>query len=216
MTLVRHWNGTSWTQVASPGGALFGVSVLSPCDGWAVGGSACTRVGQTTLVRHWNGTSWMQVASPNPGAKDRFLSSVSAVSATDAWAVGAYETSTGILRTLILRWNGTSWTQVASPDGELFGVSAMSAADAWAVGIYQNSGTHATRLTLALHWDGSIWTRVPCPSPGTASPGSYLSSVSAVSPSDAWAVGVTSPAGPRRPSCCVGTVPPGRDRDDGP
>jgi hypothetical protein len=57
-----------------------------------------------TLVAHWNGTRWTGVASPNPGGS--FLNAVSALSPSDAWAVGYDNTGT-----LILHWDGTSWTQ---------------------------------------------------------------------------------------------------------
>ena len=56
-------------------------------------------------------------------------------------------------------WDGTSWTQVPSPNkvsGEnvLLDVDARSATDVWAVGYY---GTTAGHKTLILHWNGSAW-----------------------------------------------------------
>jgi hypothetical protein len=39
------------------------------------------------------------------------LTSVSADSASDAWAVGSYvSNTTGVRDTLILHWNGTAWS----------------------------------------------------------------------------------------------------------
>jgi hypothetical protein len=54
------------------------------------------------------------VASPNPGGTTSsndfsYLSSVSADSATDAWAVGSYVNSS--TETLVFRWNGSSWSK---------------------------------------------------------------------------------------------------------
>ena len=63
-----------------------------------------------------------------------FLSRVSAVSASDAWAVGSTGTSD---QPLIMHWDGSHWSQAASPNvptSELSGVSMVSAADGWAVG----------------------------------------------------------------------------------
>lgn len=58
----------------------------------------------------WNGTNWSRVTSLTPGGTGsggfNRLNGVSARSATDAWAVGIY---TG--GTIVLRWNGTSWTK---------------------------------------------------------------------------------------------------------
>jgi hypothetical protein len=98
---------------------------------------------------------------------------VSTDSATGAWAVGYYDTnSTTDEPSLILHWNGTSWTQISSPDpggtGEslLNGVSAISANDAWAVGSYNTdpSTTTSDSQSLILHWNGKSWTKVSSPS----------------------------------------------------
>jgi hypothetical protein len=83
-----------------------------------------------------------------PGA----LGGVAVVSATDAWTVGS--TSTGV--TVILHWNGTAWTRVASPapsgGADLQGVAATSASNAWAVG-YTTAG--ATLILFAGNWVNS-------------------------------------------------------------
>src|SRR6266568_2808374 len=74
-TLVLHWNGATWQQVASldPGGTgndndLFAVAATSHSDAWAVG-EIITSTGIQTLTLHWNGAAWQQVASPNPGQR---------------------------------------------------------------------------------------------------------------------------------------------------
>jgi hypothetical protein len=70
-------------------------------------------------------------------------------------------------------------------DNGLNGVDATSADDAWAVGYLQRQSE--LFKTLALHWDGSVWSIVPTHHPGASH--STLSAVSALSPSDVWAVG---------------------------
>jgi hypothetical protein len=122
--------------------------------------------------------------SPNPGGNDNLVG-VSATSATDAWAVGYYRNeTTHIDDTLIVRWNGTSWSQVESPNpgkyrNRLNGVSADSSTDAWAVGL---SNFRNGAYSIMLHWNGTAWSRVKIPR-------SSLSGVSADSATDAWAVG---------------------------
>ena len=204
-TLVLHWNGTSWSKVASPSpGVLGGVSADSATDAWAVGYhlNPTTGVGET-LALHWNGASWSTVSSPNPGGttngnSSNSLSGVSGNSATDAWAVGAYTNPTTFAtETLALHWNGTKWSRVASPNpggtssrgiSGLSGVSANSATDAWAVGLYVNPTTRVEE-TLALHWNGTKWSKGASPNPGGTSANSILTGVSANSATDAWAVG---------------------------
>jgi len=170
--LAAHWNGTRWTLVAAPNPAnggfldLNGISAASASDIWAVG----TYGNQHTLALHWNGASWTQVATPSPGYSGNTLSAVAAVSPSTAWAVGSYYVfrPTGAIpvKTLLLRWNGTRWIQVATPNpgadvSMLNGVSASSPSNAWAAGSYQlpPSGGTITSKTLMLHWNGTDWTR---------------------------------------------------------
>jgi hypothetical protein len=114
---------------------------------------------------------------------------VTATSAGNAWAVGGSFTGTAG-KTLILRWNGTKWAQVTSPNPAgpvtemvLDGVAAASAANAWAVGTY-NSGS--SQKPIIVPGNGGTWKQVPSPSPG---PEPRLSGVAATSASNAWAVG---------------------------
>jgi len=103
-TMIVHWNGTAWRQVASPNPApnsvLTAVTATSVGNAWAVG---YTRTGFKTLIVHWNGAHWARVASPTPGPLSQLLG-VAATSTRNAWAVGADEKG-GILQ----RWNGKTW-----------------------------------------------------------------------------------------------------------
>jgi hypothetical protein len=214
-SLILHWNGTAWARVPNPDNTsnLSAVSAQSPSDAWAVGyyctsGCASGPAVFHALILRWNGSAWTTVPSPSPhGTVSAFLYGVSALSPSDAWAVGSYCTSapcsTGNpdFHTLILHWNGSSWTRVASPNpGGTYGsslnaVTALSPSDAWAVGGY-NTKPSAPRVcpgcpggkSLVLHWNGTAWAQLPSPSYGVP-PGSGLSGVTALSPSDAWAVG---------------------------
>jgi hypothetical protein len=189
-TLVEHWDGSSWSVVASPnvgtqGSWLSSASAISANDIWAVGASGNGSAGQS-LTLHWNGTVWSVVSSPAQGAYS-LLNGVDALSSQDVWAVGEYDN--GVARaTLSMHWNGSVWSIVPTPGGtgsNLRGVTALAANDVWAVG-YSSNGTDNT---LVLHWDGSVWNVVPSPNVGSG--GNYLLGVAAVSPTDIWAVGRT-------------------------
>jgi hypothetical protein len=128
--LAKHWDGTNWTTVATPhvaGGdsRLNAVLALAPNDAWAVGFSTPgipEEVATLTLTLHWDGTSWKVVPSPNVGPKSPFqsnsLSGLTANSANDIWAFGAYFAAdgSGQFRTLLLHWDGTSWKIAPSPN----------------------------------------------------------------------------------------------------
>jgi hypothetical protein len=168
---VEHWNGRCWTIVPSPkprpnpnpgegdGWTLGGVSAASAHDVWAVG--VVNHESETAflpLIEHWDGRAWTRVPSPNPGSADTQLDGVSAVSATDAWAVGHYDARQIV--PLIEHWDGRRWSKVPSPSpdtpfggSDLSGVSADAANDAWVVGNVDSAPP------LVEHWDGTRWIR---------------------------------------------------------
>ena len=209
-TLVEHWDGTRWRHVESPnpGGRsrnddLAGVTALSAQNAWAVGSFSNGQARQT-LVEHWNGSDWNVRKSPNPGGQrrtDRLLA-VDGSSRTNVWAVGFYGARSKVaLRSLVLRWNGSAWRRVPSPnpghnsENVLNGVAVLSPRDVWAVGYHAS----ADREALILHWDGSDWSRFPIPDPPDARGGPTLTAVSASSASNAWAVGDYYDGTARRP-----------------
>jgi hypothetical protein len=185
--------GRTATIPGIPGG-LDAVSATSATNAWAAGTQTLASGHVGTLFLHWNGTAWSQVKTPNPGPGIYYPSSVSADSPTDAWATGLYCTTTNscdVEHTLILHWNGTAWSKVASPSpgparNGLNGVTAISPTDAWAVGGYCAPHACPDSTTLILHWNGTAWSRVTSPDPGAEN---GLGAVSATTPSNVWAVG---------------------------
>lgn len=125
------------------------------------------------------------VPSPNPGPNGNALIGVTAVSATDIWAVGnqRFPAGDGVCASpLTVHWDGTSWSVVSSPTITvacpiLSAVAAVSSTDVWAVG--QGAGA------LVEHWDGTGWRIVSTPTPA----GKSLSGVTVLGPNDVWAVG---------------------------
>jgi len=114
-TLILRWNGTAWSKAASPNPASYsilrGVSARSETSAWAVGNYSPTTHNFRTLILRWNGTAWSKAASPNPVPGYDILFGVSATCGSNAWAVGYYLTASGSSRTLVLHWNGTSWSR---------------------------------------------------------------------------------------------------------
>ena len=155
-------------------------------------------------------TTWTAVPSPSPGTGifNAVFTSVSAVSATDAWAVGNDDSPCGMapatraptaaatckLHTLAEHWDGVSWSVVPTPDragsgNSLNGVVAIATNDVWAVGQTDKAAKGIT-VTLAEHWDGQSWSIVRTRNVLKTFGGvSYLTSVDAVATDDVWAAG---------------------------
>lgn len=204
LALTEHWDGHAWTVVpaADPsqqsefgGGSnfLYGVSVRSASDVWAVGYYFDPATDhQPTLIEHWNGHAWAQVPSPSAAFQNQ-LSAVSADSATDAWAVGF---ANGLPdQALTEHWNGATWRVVPSldpgrdgknrPSAELTSVSALSPSDVWAAGLYPLKGGGGR--TLLVHWNGRTWQQLATPL--TQRFWSVFNGLSVPSPGDIWTVG---------------------------
>jgi hypothetical protein len=149
---ILHFNGTTWSQVASPAVEATSITAISPTNVWAVGTVGVFfnhRTYRKAAIEHWDGTSWSIVSSPNPtpsAGLDSFLRGITAISATNIWAVGSFNKSSGGAATLIEHWDGTSWTIISSPDpgtatNSLFGVTALSDGTVVAVGTQEDSNT---------------------------------------------------------------------------
>ena len=158
---------------------------MSASECWDVG--YYTGSVSQTLIERWNGTSWAIVSSPNTSAtQNYFLSGVTYASVSNCWAVGYYNSNnSGILQTLVERWDGTSWGIVTSPNGSaldnfLSGVTCVSASNCWAVGRYYVSPFLTPSQTLVERWDGTSWTVVTSPNTSAAR-GNQLSSATCVS-----------------------------------
>ena len=196
--LIEHHDGTSWTTAIAPESPsaiqslLFGVDARTPTDAWTVGFGFGPNNLARTLIDHWDGSAWTHVESPNAGhSHSGLLSGVVALSADDAWAVGAYADG-GPDLTLTEHWDGTVWTVVPSPNkgpwpNSLTSVSAVSPDDVWAVGTWFTKAF--VDRTLTLHWDGTVWHRVKSPNGGPPQAPNDLVSVGALASDDVWAVG---------------------------
>jgi hypothetical protein len=193
-TLTEHWNGTTWSLVASPNfnqgyNELYGLAAISSTDVWAVGYHNIANYGsEKSMALHWNGSVWSIVPTRNIGQDANELLAVDGVASNDVWAVGfGHSSSNQVGVPLIQHWDGARWSLFRSPNvgrgfAVLNGIVAVATNDVWAV------GSHAG-ATLIEHWNGTAWSVVS--SPNGARTDSELYGVSASGPNDVWAVGET-------------------------
>jgi glucose/arabinose dehydrogenase len=201
--LIMHWDGTQWTVAhnTTPG-LLEGIAAVSSNDIWAVGSYfAGTNPGKSYgLTMHWNGTQWSTVSSPQAGdGEQTFLYDVTAIASSEVWAVGSVDfipspprgTEGGYELTLAMRWNGSQWDEVPTPNvsqfNELKAVDAISDTDIWAVGLSTGSCSNEPQTRpVTMHWDGTQWSLQesypPCSDLG-------LLDIDAESTNNVWAVG---------------------------
>ena len=113
---------------------------------------------------------------------------MTAVSASNIWAVGYQEIGSGegyYYQSLVEHWDGVSWKH--APDAApypatsniLNGVTALSATSVWAAGT-------ANGLSFVEKWNGTQWTRANSPNVSTSN--NTFQAAAAIS-GNVWAVG---------------------------
>lgn len=162
-----HYDGAAWKKL-SPGGAdsFWWVSGSGADDVWMVG--------ENGRITHHDGASFVD----HPPLTTATIWGVWAASPTDAWAVGGTpEGGTAKPNDIVLRWDGTSWTQETLPGAplgrSLNKVWGTASDDLYAVG---ESGT-------IWHRKGTTWALEPNPAQ------SNLFTVYGCSATDVYAVG---------------------------
>jgi hypothetical protein len=137
--LLLRWDGTRWSQVATPTTqTLRALWASSATDVWAVG--------EGGVVLRWNGTSVSLV----PSGTTANLRAIWGRSAQDVWVVA--------VNGAILRWDGRAFTQAhLSSMAGLTAITGNAAGELWAVG---GVGT-------VLHYNGSTWAQEPTPTDQT-------------------------------------------------
>jgi hypothetical protein len=196
--LVEHWNGSHWSIMPSPnpigpiGTAtnLDGVSCPSPHSCFAVGRFSFA-FATSSLVEHWNGSYWSIMTRPNPtGSTFTSLAGVSCPSTTSCFAVGSYGGNGPAPKSLLERWNGSTWGVMNSPNSPsyvtLHGVSCPNTTNCYAVGYYDNNNFPVVK-SLVEHWvHGSPWSTMTSSNPSTDT---ELVGVSCPSTTSCFAVG---------------------------
>jgi hypothetical protein len=143
-------------RLASSSVHLQDVSAESATDVWAVGFTQGDI--QQPAILHWDGSNLSQVPSQIQQGQ---LFGVSAVSPSEAWAVGSQEPiHAHMIQTLVMRWDGTQWSTVPSPNPSPI---SNELDHVWVFGRYFNQATHQ-HPTFLMRWDGAKWSTVDLPS----------------------------------------------------
>ena len=198
--LVMRWNGRGWqrlptrTVVQEPS-YLFDVGGTSSTNVWAVGVTntdAQTSYAYRELILRWNGSAWTRFASPR-ALVDQSPRRIDAVSPTQAWTL--HSAWGGRDETNLIHWTGrTGRVELTYHDADLLGADAyglvsedlapIAATNVWIVGYRSSRGPDRP---VVMHWDGRSVRLVRTAFASIR--GATLHSVSAIAPTEIWAVG---------------------------
>jgi hypothetical protein len=147
-------------------------------------------------VEHFDGAAWSVVSSPSHRHRSGTLTSVTAVSQVDAWAVGASLGGDQRVYELSEHWNGNHWTVVPTFDDRHNYLSAVSSVPSdptsvWAVGgsfVPNCRPPYGCDAPVAMFWShrSHSWIKTDAT---LNTLNSVLSAVVSVPGGKAWAVG---------------------------
>lgn len=131
-------------------------------------------------------TAGWRVAYQSTSTRSNRVNGVTALSRSDAWAVGARAGSAGLQsEPLVLQWNGQRWRSVTVPGLTgyyLPDVAASATNNLWIFAVPASGGD-----AKAVRWDGTQWQDITLPA------GVYPDDVAVLSATDAWVLGPQQP-----------------------
>jgi hypothetical protein len=193
--VILHYTGGTWRiQQVIPSAAISGIAVDAPGDGLALGddlavqqttngsGTNNSADNQHMLLLHFTAGHWVKVSATlaNPQRLDGYFGSITMSSPSDGWVIGeANSSTTGPDQVangfVLLHYDGTSWTEVATPSVKgravyvITSFSVPASDDVWVVGRAvstpdhfqigpQGSGLIITNLPVIMRYHDGAWT----------------------------------------------------------
>lgn len=183
--VIIHYAGGRFSLATLPssllgrtyGVILTGLAMVSPDEGWAIGNTVLppNADGMTFgVLLHYIGDRWT-LANAHLGTQ---LNAITMRTASDGWIAGQDDAN----NTLVLHYNGATWTQVNDPALTQLAIRSVAAPapnDVWMVGYH----TDVVPPAAIVHYNGVHWTVENSPYPNT-----MLSSMAMTSPGEGWAL----------------------------
>jgi hypothetical protein len=182
---VWRWNGTSWSTLTPPivaGRHWDDVEASSFNDIWVFGGTLDTT---SQAYAHWDGSTWIEgTLADYPGNEHlyldpsntmwlvseaevrkwngaTFVTVLAPADLTDVFGFADNDIWVTTRDCSARHWNGTSWTEIATPYSTAQGCTAIglwgtSSNDLW-MGVTPMNIVDAENPMVVLHWNGTAW-----------------------------------------------------------
>jgi hypothetical protein len=166
-SLIYRRTRTAWQPVkTSLKIDLHSITVTPSGQVWAAGDTfdqdSFSDVG---AIVHLTSSGWKQVPTPDPSdGNGSHLTAIASGPHGALWAVGNYDDSGFVPRSLTLRYNGHSWVQVPSPSpgtqsNFLYAVAIGASGDAWPSAVTPGHDASTTLLSTSPPANGTCWPR---------------------------------------------------------
>ncbi|MEU0566969.1 hypothetical protein ABZ297_16505 [Nonomuraea sp. NPDC005983] len=161
--ILLSWNGKRFYKQEFERGGSFDAVDAGAGHTWIAGSrtpEGCT--GSRPAIWHRSSPQEPLVKMRLPAMGAGALRGILQKGPSDVWAVGEAGTGWrcgggGVVRPLVLHWDGVSWKQAELPGGQgsLHSVTALGSDDVWMVG----SSERNSWGVMLLHYSGRRWTR---------------------------------------------------------
>jgi Tol biopolymer transport system component len=203
-TVIVHWNGSQWSQIAAPTlkqfDNLHALGALGTSAVWAVGDNSFG-----SIILQWDGGSWKPLPGPDPNEGYFYVTGVAPISAHDLWIVGYTS-----LHGYAFHYDGIAWRDVSPSGGWLESIAALPQGELFVAGRLPvaEGGSSIFRLQPALGFAGSTLSGTPAN--GLITVPVQLSSTVPQTVTVAYTVagGSALPSSDYTPSTGVLTIPP--------
>ena len=154
-TNVAKWDGSAWSALGSGvNGSVYALAVSS--GELYVGGRFTTAGGSgATNVAKWNGNAWSALGTGIGGFSSTTTVNALAVSGSDLYAGGTFETAGGNSANNVAKWNGSAWSALGSGVNGSVWALAKSGSDLYVGGYFTTAGGNITNCVAK--WNGSAW-----------------------------------------------------------
>ena len=163
---IARWDGSSWSTLGSGlDEAVYALAVYDDGGGPALyaGGDFLNAGGEpANRIAKWDGVSWSALGDGIGGADFPFVYALAVFddgSGSALYAGGIFTTAGGVPANHIARWNGSSWSALAS--GTNGWVRAMAVhddgggPDLYVGGMFSSAG--GSPASRVARWDGTSW-----------------------------------------------------------
>ncbi|GAB3869272.1 hypothetical protein GCM10028824_15940 [Hymenobacter segetis] len=166
---VARWNGTAWSSLGTgtangvSAGSGYEVSALAIADNGNVyaGGNFAQAGGVAAAnVACWNGTAWSALGLGIPNGAASYVLALAVAANGDVYAGGQFMLAGGASANNVAKWNGTTWSLLASggTNGTNSAVGSLAVAgngDLYAGGIFSQAG--GVSVNRIARWNGTVW-----------------------------------------------------------
>jgi hypothetical protein len=113
---IAKWNGSAWSALGSGVNGFYGVGALAVNGSDLYVGGDFTNAGGVTANRiaRWNGSVWSALGSGMASSAQTPYVAALAVSGSDLYVGGAFDTVGGVSASGIAKWNGSAWSALGS------------------------------------------------------------------------------------------------------